>query len=55
MSEIIDKLLNKVGDVTGILYPLTSTIKNITDSRNALRDFQRDYDQKYKRDNKIIV
>lgn len=47
---IIDKLLNKVRDVTGVLYPLTSTIKNITDNRNVLRDFQRDYDQKYKKD-----
>lgn len=50
MSEIIDKLLNKVEDVTGILYPLTSTIKSITDNRNALRDFQKDYDQRYKKD-----
>lgn len=50
MSDLIDKLLDKVADVTGILYPLTSTIKNIIDNRNALRDFQQDYDRRYKQE-----
>ena len=49
MSDIIDKLLDKIVDVTGILYPFTSTIKNITDNKNELRDLHRELDREYKK------
>lgn len=47
---IIDKLLNKIESDTGFIYPVTSTIKNITDTKNAVRDFKRESDLKYKQD-----
>lgn len=52
MMESINKLIEKVGSVTGIFYPIASTIKAIVDNRNELIYLQGEYDREFKK--KII-
>ncbi|MBD5480423.1 MAG: DUF2806 domain-containing protein [Lachnospiraceae bacterium] len=50
MKDVIKELLNKLTSVTGIFYPISSTVKTITDNKNQLRNFQSAYDMKFKYD-----
>ena len=50
MSETWKQLLEKVGNVTGIFYTITSTVKALTDSKISKIILEREYDEKYKRE-----
>ena len=50
MSETWKELLEKVVSVTGIFYPITSTVKAIADSKISKIMLEQEYDEKYKRE-----
>lgn len=50
MSETWKQLLEKVMSVTGIFYPITSTVKTLVDSHNSKLMLRREYDEKYKKE-----
>lgn len=50
MSKTWKELLEKVVSVTGIFYPITSTVKAIADSKISKIMFEKEYDEKYKRE-----
>lgn len=50
MKEQSEKLLVKMANATGIFYPIASTLKAISDSKNSKIRLQQEYDEKYKRE-----
>lgn len=53
----IENIINQIGKITGIFYPITSTVKTLVDGHNSLISMKQEYDQNLKRkilDNNLL-
>lgn len=42
------KLIEKVCNITGLFYPISTAIKRITDNKDSLRALQNEYDKSFR-------
>lgn len=42
------QLIEKVCDITGLFYPISTAIKRITDNKDSLRELQNEYDKSFR-------
>lgn len=49
-EKIAEQLIEKVCSVTGLFYPISTTIKRITDNKDSLRELQNEYDKSFRKE-----
>ena len=42
------QLIEKVCNITGLFYPISTAIKRITDNKDSLRELQNEYDKSFR-------
>ena len=45
----VENIINKLSELTGIFYPITSTVKTLVDGHNHLIAIKQEYDESLKR------